>query len=107
MYRTRFRCWCFLGQPFHRTEQSGMIIRAIPVPFDLPLGFDAVIIVYAKSENRDTRFTVRGEQNLLDSLAAMSPEKRMETIAILTRAVEQMLIQSTKVVRRISDANNC
>jgi len=84
-----------------------MIIRAIPVPPDLPLGFDAVIIVYAKSENRDTRFTVRGEQNLLDSLAAMPPDKRMETIAVLTRAVEQMLIQSTDVVRRISDANNC
>lgn len=84
-----------------------MIIRAIPVPPDLPLGFDAVIIMYAKSENRDTRFLARCEQSLLDSLAAMPPDKRMETIAVLTRAIEQMLIQSSTVTRRISDANNC
>ena len=84
-----------------------MIIRAIPVPPDLPIGFDAVLIVYAKSENRDTKFTVRAEQDLLDALAAMQSEKRIEVIANLTSAIERMLIQSSNAVRRISDASKC
>lgn len=84
-----------------------MIIRSIPVPPDLPLGFDAVIIVYAKAENRDTRFIAKGEQNLLDSLAAMPVAKCHETIETLARTVGQMLLQSVDATRRISDAGKC
>lgn len=69
--------------------------RAIPVPLDVPDGYEAIFIIFAQSdENKgNTSTLMHASEPLLVALRGMDMAKRMKTIKRFLVGIERMLLQ--------------
>jgi hypothetical protein len=68
--------------------------RIIPVPDDIPDGFEAIVIVFAQTNSEgNTQACAKASESILAALRGKPMAQRMRVIKQLLGAVESMLLE--------------
>jgi hypothetical protein len=75
------------------------MIRMIPVPDDIPDGFEAIILVFAQTNSDgNTAACAKASESILAALRGKPMAQRMRVIKQLLSNIEQMLLEySSKI----------